>query len=57
MLSPGNAKIHIHLTAFDREVYKEIKLIAVMLMTSSETRAPELKMIAGDFYWNDKAPF
>ena len=39
-------KIHIHLIVFDRQVYREIKLIAVMLMTSSKTRVPELNMIA-----------
>ena len=27
-------KIHIHLIAFDRQVYREVKLIAVTLMTS-----------------------
>ena len=43
-------KIHIPLTAFDRLVYREIELIALMLMTSSKTRAPELRMITRDFY-------
>ena len=41
---------HIHLIAFDRQEYRKIKLIAVTLMTSSKTRAPELKMITRDFY-------
>ena len=43
-------KIHIPLTAFDRLVYREIELIALTLMTSSKTRAPELRMITRDFY-------
>ena len=38
-------EINIHLIAFDRQVYKEINLIAVTLTISSKTRAPELKMI------------
>ena len=37
-------------TAFDQLVYREIKLIALALMTSSKTRAPELRMITRDFY-------
>ena len=49
-------KIHIHLIALDLQVYREIKLIAVTLMTSGKTHAPELKMISEDFYSNDKAP-
>ena len=35
-------KIHIHLIAFDRIVYREIQLIALTIMTSSKARAPEL---------------
>ena len=50
-------KIHIHLIAFDRIVYREIQLIALTLMTSSKARAPELRMVTRDCYWNDKAPF
>ena len=50
-------KIHIHLNAFDRQVYRKIELIAATLMTFSKARAPELKMISGDFYRNDKPPF
>ena len=42
-------KIHIHLIAFDRLVYWEIELIVLTLMTSSKTRAPELRMITTDF--------
>ena len=42
--------IHIHLTTFDRLVYREIELIVLTLMISSQTRAPELRMITGDFY-------
>ena len=38
-----------NLIAYHRQGYKEIELIAVMLMTSSKTRAPELKVIARDF--------
>ena len=34
-------KMHIHLIAFDQQIYREIELIAVTLMTSSKTRAPE----------------
>ena len=45
------------LIAFDRLVYWEIQLIALTLMTSSKARAPELRMITRDSYWNDKAPF
>ena len=45
------------LTAFDQLVYREIELIALALMTSSKIRAPELRMITRDFYWNDKVPF
>ena len=37
-------------TAFDQLVYWEIELIAFALMTSSKTRAPELRMITRDFY-------
>ena len=33
-------KIHIHLTAFDQLVYKEIELIALTLMTSSKPCTP-----------------
>ena len=43
-------RIHIHLIAFDRQVYREIKLIAVTLMTPSIIRVPELKTIIRDFY-------
>ena len=43
---PYLPKIHIHLIAFDRKVYGEIKFIAVRLMTSSKTCAAELKMIS-----------
>ena len=43
-------KIHIHLIAFDRIVYREIQLIALMLMTSSKARAPELRMVTRDCY-------
>ena len=50
-------KIHIHLIAFDRIAYREIQLIALTLMTSSKARAPELRMVTRDCYWNDKAPF
>ena len=42
--------LEFYLTAFDRQVYREIELIAVTLMTTSKTRVPELKMIARDFY-------
>ena len=34
-----------------------IQLIVLTLITSSKARAPELKMITRDSYWNDKAPF
>ena len=37
-------------TAFDQLVYREIELIALALMTSSKTRAPEPRMITGDLY-------
>ena len=37
-----------HLIAFDRQICREIELIAATLMTSSKIRAPELKMIARD---------
>ena len=37
-------------TAFDQLVCREIELIALALMTSSKPRAPELRMITGDFY-------
>ena len=50
-------KIHIHLIAFDRIVYREIQLIVLTLMTSSKAGAPELRMVTRDCYWNDKAPF
>ena len=50
-------KIYIHLIAFDRPVYREVQLIALMLMTSSKAHAPELRMITRDSYWNGKAPF
>ena len=43
-------KIHIHLIAFDRIVYREIQLIAPTLMTSSKARAPELRMVTRDCY-------
>ena len=43
-------KIHIHLIAFDRIVYREIQLIALTLMTSSKARAPELRMVTRDCY-------
>ena len=33
-------KIHIHLIAYDRLVYREIQLVALTLMTSSKARAP-----------------
>ena len=46
-----------YLIAFRRQVYREIELTAVTLMTSRKTRAPELKAIARDFYGSDKAPF
>ena len=38
-------KIHIHLIAFDQIAYREIQLIALMLMTSSKAHAPELRMV------------
>ena len=43
-------KIHTHLIAFDRIVYREIQLIALTLMTSSKVRAPELRMVTRDCY-------
>ena len=43
-------KIHIHLIAFDRIVYREIQLIALTLMTSSKAHAPELRMVTRDCY-------
>ena len=43
-------KIHIHLIAFDRIVYREIQLIAFTLMTSSKAHAPELRMVTRDCY-------
>ena len=46
-----------HFIAFDRLAYREIQLIALTLMTSRKARAPELRMITRDSYWNDKAPF
>ena len=36
--------------AFDQLIYSEIELIALALMTSSKTHAPELRMITRDFY-------
>ena len=50
-------KTDIHLIAFNRLVHSEIELIALMLMTSSKTREPELRMITRDFYSNDKTQF
>ena len=50
-------KTDIHLIVFDRLVYREIQLIALTLITSSKARAPELRLITWDSYWNDKAPF
>ena len=50
-------KTDIHLIGFDRLVYRKIQLIAVTPMTYSRARAPELRMITGDSYSNDKAPF
>ena len=50
-------KTDIHLTVFDQLVYREIQLLALTLMTSRKARAPELRMITRDSYWNDKAPF
>ena len=47
---PHLLKTDIHLIAFDRQVYKEIQLIALTLMTFSKARAPELRMITGDSY-------
>ena len=43
-------KIHVHLIAFDRIVYREIQLIALTLMTSSKARVPELGMVIRDCY-------
>ena len=43
-------KIHIHLIAFNRIVYREIQLIALTLMTSSKAHAPELRMVTRDCY-------
>ena len=43
-------KTDIYLIAFDRLVYREVELIALTLMTSSKTCAPELRMITKDFY-------
>ena len=43
-------KTDIHLISFDRPVYWEIQLIALMLMTSCKARAPELRMITRDSY-------
>ena len=54
---PHLLKLISDLIAFDRLVYWEIQLIALTLMTSSKARAPELRMITRDSYWNDKAPF
>ena len=50
-------KTDIYLIAFDRLIYREIQLTAVTLMTYSRSRAPELRIITKDSYWNDKAPF
>ena len=50
-------KTDIHLIVLNRLVYREIELIALTLMTSRKTREPELRMITGDFYSNNKAPF
>ena len=50
-------KTDIHLIAFDQLVYREIQLIALTLMTSSKTSAPELRMITRDSYSNEKSPF
>ena len=41
-------KTDTHLIAFERLVYWEIQLIALMLMTFSKARAPELRMITRD---------
>ena len=54
---PDLLKFMFKLIAFDRIVYREIQLIALTLMTSSKARAPELRMVTRDSYWNDKAPF
>ena len=43
-------KTDIHLTTFDRLVYREIQSIALTLMTSRKARAPELRMITRDSY-------
>ena len=45
---PTLTDIHIHLIAFDQQVYK-INVIAVTLMTSRKTRAHEVKMVARYF--------
>ena len=45
---PDFVKIHIHLIAFDRIVYREIQLITLTLMTSCKARAPELRMVTRD---------
>ena len=42
-------KPDIHLIVFDQPVYRKIQLIAVKLMTSSNSCAHELKEIAKDF--------
>ena len=47
--------ILMHLIAFDRQLYRKIKLIAATRMISSKIYAHELKMNAGDLYKNDKA--
>ena len=43
-------KTDIQLIAFNRVVYREIQLIALMLMTSSKAGAPEMRMINRDYY-------
>ena len=47
---PDLLKINYYLIAFHRIVYKEIQLIALMLMTSSKAHAPELRMVTRDCY-------
>ena len=41
-------KLNIPMIAFDRVVYREIQVIALMRMTSSEVCAPKLRMITRD---------
>ena len=50
-------KTHYHLIAFNQLVFREIELIALMITTFNKTHEPELRMITGDFYSNDKSPF